>query len=226
MSKMDLSFDPNEYAPVADRITQFYETYSIGRIVSDLVERDTTEITFRARVYRTTEESRPAATGWASEKLGDGDINEVACLENTETSAIGRALANLGFTASRKRASYEEMLKAARARVRLAVKEPTAPVEAIAPEKPHITSESGDARDSGHDALQGRANGVHDALRLLAAAELAGMPSDQAAELRLRLRDHSISLSMVASIERRVRQWLMRAQSTPLSPGTGPGTAA
>ncbi len=69
-------------------------------------------------------------------------------------------------------------------------------------------------------------NGVHDVLRLLAAAERAGMPSDQAAELQLRLRDNSISLFMVGSIERRVRHWLTRAQTTPESPGAGPGTAA
>jgi hypothetical protein len=51
--------------------------------------------------------------------VGDGEINAVACLENTETSAIGRALANLGFLASRLRPSAEEVAKATRARGRL-----------------------------------------------------------------------------------------------------------
>lgn len=39
---------------------------------------------------------------------GDGDINTVACLENAETSAIGRALANLGFSAARQPPLREE----------------------------------------------------------------------------------------------------------------------
>src|SRR5204863_2856840 len=82
----------------------------------ELVAREGGEITFKALVYRSAAETLAAATGWASEREGDGDINTVACLENTETSAVGRALANLGFTASTKRPSLEEMEKALRAR--------------------------------------------------------------------------------------------------------------
>jgi hypothetical protein len=43
----------------------------------------------QAFVFRSVEEERPSATGLASERIGDGDVNTVACLENTETSAIG-----------------------------------------------------------------------------------------------------------------------------------------
>jgi hypothetical protein len=107
-----------EYAPVADRIALFYERFPGGRIITQLTMHNDREVVFRASVYRTETSRTPAATGWASERVGDGDINTVACLENTETSAIGRALANLGFTASRNRPSLEEMEKAARARRR------------------------------------------------------------------------------------------------------------
>src|SRR6185436_1150165 len=89
-------------------------------ILTELVERTEQEIVFRAAVYRAAEDREPAATGWAAERIGDGEVNAVACLENTETSAIGRALANLGFLASRLRASAEEVAKADRARARLA----------------------------------------------------------------------------------------------------------
>lgn len=92
----------------------------MGRIVTELVERSERGIVFRAVIFRSADERRPAATGWASEREGDGEINTVACLENTETSAIGRALANLGFTASRQRASAEEMAKVDRERLRRA----------------------------------------------------------------------------------------------------------
>ena len=99
MPKTTLPFDSGAYAPVAERIALFYERHSTGRIVTELVERGVV-VVFKALVYRAAEDISPAATGWASERVGDGEINAVACVENTETSAIGRALANLGFTAS------------------------------------------------------------------------------------------------------------------------------
>ena len=115
MPKAGPSFSAGEYALVADRIALFYQRFPHGRIITELVSRSEREVTFKALVYRSPEEREPAATGWASEREGDGDVNLVACLENTETSAIGRALANLGFAASRRRPSYEEMAKAERA---------------------------------------------------------------------------------------------------------------
>src|SRR5918911_767143 len=119
MAKGDLGFDGGEYAPVAERIALFYLRYPTGRIITKLVSRSEREVVFQALVYRAAHDARPAATGWAAEREGDGAVNAVACVENTETSAIGRALANLGFTAARERASREEMEKAARARLRL-----------------------------------------------------------------------------------------------------------
>src|SRR6266550_5649416 len=119
MPKTTSDFDPESYAPVAARIELFYERYPTRRILTELVQHTDQEIVFRAAVYRATEDREPAATGWAAERVGDGEVNAVACLENTETSAIGRALANLGFLASRLRPSAEEMAKASRARVRL-----------------------------------------------------------------------------------------------------------
>ena len=117
MPKSDLPIG-GEYAPVADRIALFYERFPAGRIITQLTMHNEREVVFRASVYRTEKARTPAATGWASERIGDGDINTVACLENTETSAIGRALANLGFTASKNRPSLEEMEKVARTRGR------------------------------------------------------------------------------------------------------------
>jgi hypothetical protein len=119
MPKTTADFDPESYAPVAARIELFYERYPTGRILTELIQRTDQEIVFRAAVYRAAEDREPAATGWAAERVGDGEVNAVACLENTETSAIGRALANLGFLASRLRPSAEEVAKATRARARL-----------------------------------------------------------------------------------------------------------
>ena len=121
MPKNAHDFDPESYAPVAARVELFYERFPTGRILTELVQRTEQEIVFRAAVYRTADDREPAATGWAAERVGDGEINAVACLENTETSAIGRALANLGFLAARLRPSAEEVAKASRARARLGV---------------------------------------------------------------------------------------------------------
>lgn len=92
MPKTDLTFDPDGYAPVSQRIQLFYQRHPSGRIITHLVRRTNAEVVFRAEVFRTYDDPEPAATGWAVEREGDGDVNTVACLENTETSAIGRAL--------------------------------------------------------------------------------------------------------------------------------------
>jgi hypothetical protein len=53
------------------------------------------------------------ATGYAEEVRGAGNVNKTSHVENCETSAIGRALANAGYAGAdpAKRASREEMSK-------------------------------------------------------------------------------------------------------------------
>jgi len=193
--KSGLDFDPTRYAPVAERITQFYSAHPGGRIVTELVSRTADAVVFRASVFRGPDDASPAATGWAAEREGDGDINEVACLENTETSAIGRALANLGFTAARLRPSAEEMAKAARGRARLvrhtlAVHEPAAtPVRSL-----YLT----------------------DLLTLVAAAERAGLRARRAAAWRARLAAAPGDDGQLLRLERRLRGWIIRQRATVL----------
>jgi hypothetical protein len=195
MPKYDATFDLAGYAPVADRIQQFYERFSAGRIVTELVSRHEGEIVFRALVYRDTSEPQPAATGWAAEREGDGEVNAVACLENAETSAIGRALANLGFTASTRRPSREEMSKANRAR-RLTLD--GGPL-AAAPPQPD------------GPRLQARADAVHDLLELLAIAERRGFSPHRATVIATRAaRMPSIPFGRVRRLELAIRAWLRR----------------
>ena len=194
MPKLDASFDPAAYALVAERIALFYQRFPLGRIITRLVSRSEHEVTFRALVFRSPDEHRPAATGWASEREGDGDINRVACLENTETSAIGRALANLGFTASRRRPSREEMEKAMRAR------EPReGALRAVREAAPLRAPE-----------LQQRADLVADALSMLAAAERGGLSPSRSRTLRVRLLRDDVSERRVERVERRLRDWVER----------------
>ena len=200
----DLSLE--HYAPVADRLTLFYARYPTGRVVTELVARDELEIVFKAVVYRSADETLPAATGWAAERIGDGDINSVACLENTETSAVGRALANLGLTASRNRPSLEEMEKAARVRARIAGNAAeTRPLRVVS-ELP---------ADPSSTALQRLADRVAEALELLAEAERAGLAGQHVTSMRTALTAQSTSLPSVQRAERLLRRWLDRRVDVP-----------
>lgn len=190
--------DFSDYAPVADRIAAFYQRYPSGRIITRLHSRSEREVTFRALVYRGLSDSRPAATGWASEREGDGDINTVACMENTETSAIGRALANLGFTASTKRPSREEMDKAARERARVLRRSNV--VSEPAPVAPAIPLDA--------DPLQREANALHDLLDVLQRAEALDFPVRRAQTLRSTLTRQPLSARRLARLERRLRSWI------------------
>lgn len=188
----------SDYALVADRITLFYLRYPTGRIVTRLHSRSDREITFRALVYRGADDRRPAATGWASERRDDGEINLVACLENTETSAIGRALANLGFTASTRRPSREEMEKASRERARIAL------LDAVSAQ-PATARQPIDA-----DPTQRRANAVHDALGLIERAEAIGFPRRRARVIRDALERPDLTPKTLTRLERRARAWIAR----------------
>jgi hypothetical protein len=59
------------------------------------------------------------STGWAEEIVGNSPVNKTSALENCETSAVGRALANFGFQGknpSATRPSRNEMEKVERVR--------------------------------------------------------------------------------------------------------------
>jgi hypothetical protein len=109
-------FDPNDYIDVNDRILRFWSEYPEGRIETNLMSPpdDFTQCRFRASVYKSITDAAPAATGWAFELAGGGGANRTSHEENCETSAIGRALANLGYaTSAKERPSRQEMRKAA-----------------------------------------------------------------------------------------------------------------
>jgi hypothetical protein len=67
----------------------------------------------KASVFRTEADPRPWTTGLAEETVQGRGVNATSALENCETSAIGRALANAGYATKGKRASREEMGKVA-----------------------------------------------------------------------------------------------------------------
>lgn len=101
----------DNYAPVSDRIAAFWADNPDGRITTRLVVDDGVRVLFHAEVYRKADDFYPMAEGYAEEIRGSSNVNKTSAIENCETSAIGRALANWRYQASAQRPSREEMSK-------------------------------------------------------------------------------------------------------------------
>jgi len=200
MGKLGYGFDNTAYATVAERVRLFYAAHPLGRIETQLIERTEREIVFKALVFRGPNDPSPGATGWASECIGDSEINAVACLENTETSAVGRALANLGFTASRERASAEEIAKASRARARLRLE-----LDVAEP-----TSGSGEKAESPESGTQPVSTLARDLLNLIDRAELLGVRAARVECWKDGIRLGAIPPADLVRCERRLRVWIER----------------
>jgi hypothetical protein len=206
MAKSDSGFNPSTYASVAERIRLFWESFPNGRITTRLVSRTERDVVFEARIYRSAADNEPAATGWAAEREGDGDVNAVACLENTETSAVGRALANLGFTAAKERPSIEEMQKAGRARARLVPRR----IPDMSNQRPRTShAEALDVYQLDVLPRQSYANIVSDLMLLIDRAERQGLRGNRARRWRETLVTCEFSTDLLIRCERRLGAWLV-----------------
>lgn len=115
----------DDYEPVEERLKRFWKDHDQGRVLTELVRAEGDLVIFRAEAYRDSEDTRPASTGYAHEITGSSPVNKTSALENCETSAIGRALANMGYAPKGQRPSREEMSKVSRsARPALAAEAP------------------------------------------------------------------------------------------------------
>ena len=110
-----MGFNLDDYEPVASRLARWLEqTDGQPRVITHLVHYQENRCVFRAELWVG---DVLIATGWAEETRGDGNVNRTSHLENCESSAVGRALANAGLAGSdpAKRPSREEMSKVVRA---------------------------------------------------------------------------------------------------------------
>ena len=107
-----------EYVEVNERLKHFRSTLKDWRLTSDIVGLDEKRCVIKATVWDDNGNIR--ATGHAYETEGSSFINKTSFIENCETSAWGRALANLGIGLDTSVASFEEVANA--------VKQQSAPV--------------------------------------------------------------------------------------------------
>ena len=109
-----MGFNLDDYEPVAVRHSRWLEQHPNGRTLTHMVSTpgaDTCVI--RAELWL---DDVCIATGYAEEVRGAGNVNRTSHVENCETSAVGRALANAGMAGTdvNKRPSREEMAKVQR----------------------------------------------------------------------------------------------------------------
>lgn len=111
-------FNLDDYETVETRLEKFWEKYPNGRVYTwtdNKVNLGLGEVIIGASLYADRNDFQPFATGHAHESVANGPVNKTSHVENCETSAIGRALANGGFASRGKRPSREEMEKVQRA---------------------------------------------------------------------------------------------------------------
>ena len=106
-----MAFNLADYETVETRLEKWHGQFPDSRIETELVEASNTRFIVICRLFKTEADAKPCSSGIASETISDRGVNATSALENCETSAIGRALANAGFAAKGKRASREEMVK-------------------------------------------------------------------------------------------------------------------
>jgi hypothetical protein len=104
-------FNLADYETVESRLEKWWKDYPDGRVETKIEQATDVRYIVSAQLYKTEADAKPCATGLASESISDRGVNSTSALENCETSAIGRALANAGYAAKGKRASREEMSK-------------------------------------------------------------------------------------------------------------------
>ena len=108
-------FNLDNYELVEDRLKKFWKDNPNGRINTDVVRSsdDGTMVIVKAELYLDKDDPNPVSSGLAQETKGLGGFaNKEAWLENCESSAIGRALANWKYQGNKKpRPTQEEMKK-------------------------------------------------------------------------------------------------------------------
>ena len=127
--KRTVDIHGKQYETVASRVERFRKEKDYG-INTVLLQNDETLVVMKATIK---DGDRIVACGHAEEKRASSQINRTSALENCETSAIGRALACLGYIGT-EFASADEVAQA--------IHQQTQPETKPAYKKPEIVQEA------------------------------------------------------------------------------------
>ena len=109
--KIKTKFGPKEYVTVNERLQEFRAKYPNWSLISEIMPCNIeNRIIIKATIFDNG--GRPIATGIAFEDKDASEVNSTSFIENCETSAWGRALANLGIGIITSVASAEEVTAA------------------------------------------------------------------------------------------------------------------
>lgn len=104
-----------DYVEVKDRLPTFLKQFPDGCVTCEIIgdpdkifERTPNAVIVKASLWENSDSNRPLAEGFAQE-YAEGRMSN-SFVEICETSAIGRALANMGIQGNEKRPSREEMM--------------------------------------------------------------------------------------------------------------------
>jgi hypothetical protein len=122
-------FNLADYEPVEVRLEKFINDHKNFRISTELEVVEASRYIVKAYLFKDASDSVAWATGYAEETVTSRGVNQTSALENCETSAIGRALANAGYAPKGKRPSREEMTKV------VSAKAEKPPVQEVKPEE-------------------------------------------------------------------------------------------
>ena len=101
----------SEYTKVSKRLEILRKNFGFNiRIMTEIIHMDETLALIKAiiSVYKNGS-WETISTGHSEKRRNDSEVNRMAALENAETSAIGRALANLGISGA-EYASLDELI--------------------------------------------------------------------------------------------------------------------
>lgn len=136
-----MSFNLDNYEDVDSRLHKFWEHNVGGRIETEIVDMHRNadgqldQIIVKATIWGALHWATDGkngitnyivASGYAEERLTNYGVNKTSMVENCETSAIGRALANAGYSSKGNRASRQEMEKVERSETVVAGRSATA----------------------------------------------------------------------------------------------------
>jgi len=110
MQLKTINIKGKEYVEVNERLKYFRKTYPKYALTSEVLDKSETSILIQATI--SDEKGRVLATGLAEEEKSSSFINKTSYVENCETSAWGRALANFGIGLDTSVASADEVQNA------------------------------------------------------------------------------------------------------------------